>query len=157
EPLDSTQFVEQLATFSGLEQQIASNSHLESIVSLLQSNMGLGGDLIGQNIATPAITAEGPFDPVVISAPNVTEGALIVRNSSGDEIFRGPGGSEWSWDGRDAEGNAVALDTFTFEIATPDGDVPANALGQIDRVIATAGGQAVGLGGNVVTSVYTVL
>ena len=34
-PLDSTQFVEQLATFSSLEQQVEANEHLETIAALL--------------------------------------------------------------------------------------------------------------------------
>lgn len=35
EPLDSTQFVEQLATFSSLEQQVQSNSRLDTIAATL--------------------------------------------------------------------------------------------------------------------------
>ncbi|WP_051881538.1 flagellar hook capping FlgD N-terminal domain-containing protein [Parvularcula oceani] len=34
-PLDSTAFVEQLATFSSLEQQVQTNRHLESILERL--------------------------------------------------------------------------------------------------------------------------
>lgn len=36
EPLDSTQFVEQLATFSTLEQQVQSNTRLDTIASTLE-------------------------------------------------------------------------------------------------------------------------
>lgn len=36
EPLDSTQFVEQLATFSSLEQQVQSNTRLDTIAATLQ-------------------------------------------------------------------------------------------------------------------------
>lgn len=36
-PLDSTQFVEQLATFSALEQQVRTNEHLEAIGALIAS------------------------------------------------------------------------------------------------------------------------
>ncbi|MBB4659634.1 flagellar hook assembly protein FlgD [Parvularcula dongshanensis] len=34
-PLDSTQFVEQLATFSSVEQQVETNKHLEAIAEML--------------------------------------------------------------------------------------------------------------------------
>jgi flagellar basal-body rod modification protein FlgD len=37
EPLDANQFIEQLATINALEQQIATNGHLEEIVGLLRS------------------------------------------------------------------------------------------------------------------------
>lgn len=39
-PLDSTQFVEQLATFSALEQQVQTNTHLQSIADLVRSLNG---------------------------------------------------------------------------------------------------------------------
>lgn len=42
-PLDSTQFVEQLATFSNLELQAAGNQTLESIESLLDSMLNETG------------------------------------------------------------------------------------------------------------------
>ncbi|WP_298915633.1 flagellar hook capping FlgD N-terminal domain-containing protein [uncultured Algimonas sp.] len=42
EPLDSTQFVEQLATFSGLELQAKSNTILEGIANLLSSQINSG-------------------------------------------------------------------------------------------------------------------
>jgi flagellar basal-body rod modification protein FlgD len=35
QPLDSTAFVEQLATFSALEQQVQTNKHLEAILAAL--------------------------------------------------------------------------------------------------------------------------
>ena len=34
-PLDSTQFVEQLATFSAVEQQVETNKHLEAIAEMV--------------------------------------------------------------------------------------------------------------------------
>ena len=39
-PLDSTQFVEQLATFSSLEQQVTANEHLETIAAMLANGHG---------------------------------------------------------------------------------------------------------------------
>lgn len=156
EPLDSTQFVEQLATFSGLEQQIASNTHLESIISLLQADAGTGASLIGQTVTSPAIRAEGPFTPLGVTAGGVSEGALVVRNSANQEVFRGPISTDWSWNGLTTEGNAAGLDTYTFEIATPTGSVPANIVGTVDRVITTNAGQEVGLGDSVTTRAYSV-
>jgi flagellar basal-body rod modification protein FlgD len=36
EPMEANQFIEQLATINGLEQQIASNEHLKEIIGLLR-------------------------------------------------------------------------------------------------------------------------
>ncbi len=38
EPLDSTAFVEQLATFSALEQQVLSNNYLEEILTAVRES-----------------------------------------------------------------------------------------------------------------------
>lgn len=43
-PLDSTQFVEQLATFSNLELQAKNTQILESIASMLAQQLALGSD-----------------------------------------------------------------------------------------------------------------
>ena len=155
EPLDSTQFIEQLATFSALEQQIATNTNLEAIISMLQT--GSGGELLNKQVATPAIEASGPFNDLTIAAPDVTEGALIVRNSQGEEVYRGEAAEQWSWDGTTTDGNAVPQDTYTFEIATPDGDVSAVAVGTVERVILTDGAQHVGLGDGVTAASYVLL
>jgi flagellar basal-body rod modification protein FlgD len=44
-PIDSTQFVEQLATFSNLELQATTNQILEGISNLLASTIGENGSL----------------------------------------------------------------------------------------------------------------
>lgn len=43
-PLDSTQFVEQLATFSGLELQAKGNQVLENIANMLAENLYTSGN-----------------------------------------------------------------------------------------------------------------
>lgn len=42
QPLDSTAFTEQLATFSALEQQVEANGHLAAIVALLTAEVAEG-------------------------------------------------------------------------------------------------------------------
>lgn len=154
QPLDSAQFIDQLATFSSLEQQVATNSHLETIISMIQSDSSGASSLLNRQVAAPAISAGGPFTAMPITAPDVTEGALVVRNSAGEEVYRGESSDAWSWDGTTTDGNAVPNDTYTFEIAAPDGDVAAVAVGTVDRVIITQGAQHVGLGDGVTASSY---
>ena len=51
-PLDSTQFVEQLATFSNLELQATTNQILEGISNLLASAIGEDGSLTTNSAAS---------------------------------------------------------------------------------------------------------
>lgn len=156
-PLDSTQFVDQLATFSGLEQQIASNAHLESIVTLLQSSLGQGGDLLQKTVTASSITANGAFNERAVVASGVERGALIVTNAAGEEIYRGPLGTQWSWNGRTSDGLPVDQDTYSFSIETSAGRTEAAMLGTVDRVITTGSGQDVGLGDGITSSRYNVV
>lgn len=156
EPLDSTQFVEQLATFSGLEQQVASNTHLEAITQLLQNSIGnTSASLLGQQAATSAVTVtNGAFDALTIDANDATSGALVVRNAQDEVVFQSDVASNWSWDGRTNAGSAVTDGTYSFEIATASGTVPAFLTATIDRVLNTDGGIAVGFAEGVTTTNY---
>ena len=157
-PLDSTQFVEQLATFSGLEQQVASNAHLESIVELLQGALGeRSAQLIGQQAGAAAISIAGPIPAVPVAANGVSVGTLVVENTSGQEVFRGTPGADWSWNGRTSDGEAAPAGTYRFYIEDNGNRVPAFAVGTIDRVISTEAGEQVGLGEGVLASQYTLL
>lgn len=158
EPLESTQFVEQLATFSALEQQIATNSNLETIVSLLQNDTDGTADLLNKTVSTQVATVQGPIDPLtIVPGESVAEGTLVVTNSSGKEVYRGTPSTSFTWDGTTTDGEAVGLDNYTFSIETAGGNVGAAAIGIIDRVVLTDDGQVVGLGDGVLTGSYTIL
>lgn len=159
EPLDSTQFVEQLATFSALEQQVATNSHLETITGLIRG--GLGGEsqqLLGQTIRADAVVAQGPFPPVEITAPSGVEGRLVVTNAAGDRVFTDTGAeasSSWSWDGRTVAGANVPRGTYQFFIETAGGALePAAVRGTVDRVIETGSGLEAGIGPGITAARY---
>jgi flagellar basal-body rod modification protein FlgD len=157
-PLDSTQFVEQLATFAGLEQQVQSNSHLEAIAEMLQTSLGNdSAGLLGQGAMATAIAVEGAVPPVNIFGPENTQGTLVVRDASGNEVYRGSPAVEWSWDGTSNDGAPVPAGTYRFEIETENGSVEAAVLGTIDRVITGTDGRAVGLGPGVTAASYTLV
>lgn len=64
-PLDSTQFVEQLATFSSLEQQVETNSTLGSIASMIGDlHSALANEWLGQDVAVSSQHVAYEGDPV---------------------------------------------------------------------------------------------
>ncbi|ADM09638.1 putative FlgD protein [Parvularcula bermudensis HTCC2503] len=157
-PIDSTQFVEQLATFSSLEQQVQTNKYLETMMGLLQSTLGgQQTDVIGAQIGASEITISGAFDPLPIVSGSDAEGALVVRNAQGDVVFRGPRADEWSWNGQTNEGTLAAPGTYSFEIETDSTVLDARALGTVDRVITDTNGQVVGIGPTITTDTYKVI
>ncbi|NHK26328.1 flagellar biosynthesis protein FlgD [Parvularcula flava] len=108
-PLDSTQFVEQLATFSSLEQQVRTNDQLESI-SLMIAEMysNAAGEWVGQDAAvtTSWLPYQGGEVDFTADIPMEADQALmVIRDTSGEVIDTqslDPAQSPWSWDGKTA-------------------------------------------------------
>ena len=70
-PLDSTQFVEQLATFSSLEQQVETNSTLGSIASMIGDlHSALANEWLGQDVAVSSQHVAFEGDPIEFEALN---------------------------------------------------------------------------------------
>ncbi|WP_321490722.1 flagellar hook capping FlgD N-terminal domain-containing protein [uncultured Hyphomonas sp.] len=124
-PMDSTQFVDQLATFSTLEQQVASNTHLESIAGMiggLHSSI-LAGQWLGETVAVDTSWAPYAGEGVdfVVDIPESTHETLLkVRDSNGNEIWSktlDPEASQYTWNGETSNGDQLAEDgVYQLEI-----------------------------------------
>lgn len=118
-PLDSTQFVEQLATFSTLEQQVGSNTRLDSIASIMNDlHTVMANDWLGQSVTVESSWVPFSGDPVTYEfehSEDVDRAVLTIKDSNGyaswsetldltDEHF--------TWDGRTSAGGQVPADTL---------------------------------------------
>tara|TARA_R110002073_G_scaffold184636_6_gene343061 strand:+ start:774 stop:1442 length:669 start_codon:yes stop_codon:yes gene_type:complete len=131
-PLDSTEFVNQLVSFSGVEQQISANQHLESLL-LVQSAAAQGAAVgfIGREatIATPqAVLEGGEANWSYVVPEDVDSVSMLVKNANGDIIGRfdgtaSAGSHEFAWDGNNLNGTAQEDGIYTLEITAtrPDG------------------------------------
>ncbi len=123
-PLDSTQFVEQLATFSALEQQVKGNTSLESIASMIGDlHSMLASDWLGQTVAVESswVPYSGETVQYKIDAPvEADEAILNIRNSAGETVWADQLDLEdetFSWDGETQSGiPATAQELFEFGI-----------------------------------------
>lgn len=122
-PLDATQFVEQLATFSSVEQQIQSNTLLAKLVEASNGGVGLDGatQWIGKEVEAEASTVQYSGDPLSFEIDTQAQGTpseVVVRNSSGDVVYRkelGDGQTSFTFDGLDEDGNALAYARYSLE------------------------------------------
>lgn len=91
-PLDSTQFVEQLATFSSLEQQVETNSTLGSIASMIGDlHSALANEWLGQDVAVSSqhVAYEGePIEFEVDPAFNYDQAVLTVTDSQNNVVWQ---------------------------------------------------------------------
>lgn len=130
EPVDSTDFVAQLAQFSAVEQQVQTNTALTDILGHIS-----GGD--AASLASwlgASVQAAGPvyFDgsPVALTtapSPEATDAQLVVRNAAGDVIARQPVNgldNRVEWNGQTAGGGAAPEGLYSFTVESFDNGDP---------------------------------
>jgi flagellar basal-body rod modification protein FlgD len=119
DPLDTNQFTQQLVQFAQVEQQLKSNTQLETLVSLqkaTQATQALG--YVGQTVAidgqTSKLTSTGAGWS--FNSPKPASATINILNSTGATVFTGSysldtGVQNFVWDGRNNSG-----------VKQPDGD-----------------------------------
>ena len=116
EPLDSTQFTEQLVQFSGVEQQIRTNKSMETLIAATRSNAGASlSGYLGEMAEIDASGAAFSGEPVNwrYSLPRQAASARItVVNTKGDVVFSQdgpltPGSHDYQWSGQTFGGTAA--------------------------------------------------
>ena len=114
DPLNSNEFVQQLVSFSGVEQAIATNANLENLIALnkaSQAAMAIG--YLGTTIQAEGnkITlADGEARFLYTLPESAASTGILIANDSGETVFVGQGKTTagehgFVWDGRDADGN----------------------------------------------------
>lgn len=122
-PLDSTQFVEQLATFTGLEQQVQTNNYLANMTSLLGEFVGaMASQWVGETVEIESSFVPVDGAPVNFTAdiPAEADNAVfVVWDRNGDTLYSeqlDPSDPNWTWDGKLADGTQVPADVYQVGI-----------------------------------------
>jgi len=132
-PMDSTQFVSQLAQLSQVEQGVATNRNLEAVLEQLQGATARSDlDLMGRDVLVASDTVtlgdtgfgaafELGADADKVTARILAEDGTLVREldlgaASAGEIH------DLAWNGRDAQGLPVPPGTLRVEISAVDSE-----------------------------------
>jgi flagellar basal-body rod modification protein FlgD len=145
QPVDSTQFVTQLAMFAQAEQGVNTNTKLDTIVGMVQGQMLSGSShLLGKSVMVPSDTVA--FDgasPVRLSytVPSDAGTGRVVRSVEGAAAS---GAYDDAWDGRTDDGAAAPAGTYTVRVTAEvaggaDGTTTTQALdttvmGRVDEI-----------------------
>lgn len=121
-PLDSTEFVAQLASFSAVEQQINTNTKLDQLIN--QVNSSTASDLskwIGAEVKSdaPARFEGEPIDVFYTVPQSASSVQLVVLNGNGSEVDRRTvdlASKEFTWDGIDSSLNKLPDGDYRFKI-----------------------------------------
>jgi len=139
-PVDNQQFASQMAQFSTLSATQDLNTTVTSLASQLTAASQTGqvlssASLVGRNVMVPATTTAYDGSTATKGAVNVaTAGAVVINitDASGNPVrtinlgTQSEGLSQFTWDGKDDSGKAVAAGTYT--LAATDAGTSANTF-----------------------------
>lgn len=126
EPLDTNQFTQQLVMFASVEQQVATNTNMEKMVNLFESQgIDTATSYIGKMVEAKG---DGGFlnngvAPFVYSLPSAAEKVnVVITDASGRAVFSGKGTTNAgknlvTWDGKNSfTGAQMSEGTYRLQI-----------------------------------------
>lgn len=131
EPLDSTKFTEQLVSYSQVEQQIATNEKLNSLIALSKSAAGanavtyLGKTAITEGDRTSLEDGAASWryalgnDAASVQLNILNANGQIVRTLAGETTV---GAHDFTWDGNNASGTALPAGTYRLAVTARKAD-----------------------------------
>ena len=127
-PIDSADYAVQLATFSGVEQQVKTNQLLEGLASQF-GVMGMSqlAAWVGQEARSAGpVWMDG--DSVTLAPepkPGADRAVLVVRDTEGTVVSRediSPSAKTYQWLGADIEGNRLAAGKYNLSLESYSGE-----------------------------------
>jgi flagellar basal-body rod modification protein FlgD len=150
-PMDNTEFIAQLASFSSLEQMTNLNESFDDQTVMIQSlNNNMAASLVGREVVVAASSFEYRGGDQVnfgylmnnqadtVTADIVDSTGKVIRSFNELNVAAGP--HDMVWDGLDENGNKVEDGTYSIQVQALDAsglEVPtyATVIGSVDRVV----------------------
>ncbi|MFH1157931.1 MAG: flagellar hook capping FlgD N-terminal domain-containing protein [Pseudomonadota bacterium] len=131
-PMDSTQFTNQLVSFSGVEQQIKMNDSLSKMLALSQtSQTALGLSYIGLNVALQGSQFEYPGSGVAQMSytlpSDAAAGTVTILDGNNNVVYSqnaelSAGKHKFYWNGQDQNGTPAPAGAYTIRVGAIDKD-----------------------------------
>lgn len=163
-PIDSSDYAVQLATFSGVEQQVRTNTLLESLAGQFRlSGLAEMASWVGMEarVAAPVQFDGSPLTLYPTPEAGADRAVLVALDAAGQEVSRTeiPVSTDpIDWAGTDANGAPLPAGSYSFRLETYAAGTLATisavqAFGRIEEVRNTSGGAVLVLeGGALVTA-----
>lgn len=149
EPMDASQFTQQLVMYSQVEQQINTNAKLDKMLSAVNSNgitplMSYVGSYVETASSGKLVVQSGQALLAYTLPEDATSTTIYVKNSSGKTIATMSGATSsglnrLAWDGTCDDGTTASDGTYSFSITAKDSSGSAMTLDDV-RVIGRVTG-----------------
>lgn len=127
-PMDSTEFVAQLASFSTVEQQIETNHKLTELLGVFSNRSTTNlTDWLGKEVRREG-SANFNGQAVEIEVPantNADSARLVIRNDSNEIVYSMPidtSARSILWDGATLDSNIAPVGQYSFDVESYSGD-----------------------------------
>jgi flagellar basal-body rod modification protein FlgD len=126
DPMDTSQFTEQLVEFASVEQQINENTNLQTLISLQQTSESTQAmQLIGSTVtvgSSTATLASGGSASWTLNSPSPATGTVTITNSNGQLAYTGTtslssGNNTYTWNGVGTNGVTWPAGTYTLSVS----------------------------------------
>lgn len=127
-PIESSDYAVQLATFSGVEQQVKTNQLLESLAhGLGLTGLGQFAGWVGMEarVVAPVAFSGQPVTLAPVPQPGADRAELVVLDPTGAEVSRAPVAADATmldWAGTDASGAPLPPGIYDFRLDSYTGD-----------------------------------
>jgi flagellar basal-body rod modification protein FlgD len=128
-PMDSNEFTQQLVEYSQVEQQIDTNTNLQTLISQGTTNASaVTTSYLGKNVSVTngdaSLTNGAATWTYNLGAASATT-QLSVTNSSGTVVYTGAGATTagnntFNWNGQDNNGNQLSDGTYKLSVTAAD-------------------------------------
>jgi flagellar basal-body rod modification protein FlgD len=146
-PMDTDEFTSELVQFSGVEQQINTNSSLTQLIQLTQgSEVMQAGSMDGKSVTVQSsqLALQNGTGTLNFSTTAAEPVAIAITNSAGQAVYSTSltstaGQNTWTWNGQDNNGNQLSDGAYNVAVET------INAAGATAAVPFTVTGTATGV------------
>ena len=135
-PMDSSQFTTELVQFSGVEQQINTNTNLAQLVSLTQAgNISQASSMLGATVSATStqLPLQNGSAALSFTAPAAGPVTIAITNSDGENLYdasvnASAGANNWTWDGTDSSGGTLPDGAYNVAVTSTAADGSATAV-----------------------------
>ena len=154
-PMDTNQFTSQLVQYSSVEQQINTNSNLQTLIQATQSNTILqSSSMIGKqvDVTSDHLALQSGASSVHFDASKAENVNISVYSASGDKVYTASmsaasGNNDWSWNGQDSQGNQLPDGSYQVSVVDQSGNpITTTVTGTVTGLQRSSTGVSVSLG-----------